>query len=650
MTRFLKITALIMGILIVLIIIAGLIIPMIIDVNDHKDRISLEIKKATGYEVAMEGDIELSLVPWIGLSLGKTHVASPPEFGDIPLASLDELQVRIKFWPLFWGRVEADRIILNRFELDLVIDENGRQNWIIPEEPSAEPELKPDEPLTERKVPAAEPSRTISDFNIEGLQVVNAAVSYEDRQTSQSMSIRDFNLETGRISMDAPFDISADMKIQSSNPDIQSDLKFSALAAFDSQNDIVRLDNFLLNISAHGEILATPIQNDSIRGDLLYELSNNAIHLNNLDIDLYEAQIKGKISASSLDETPDISFEINGTNIDLDKIMAESSGQPAKADSVRDAEGTSIQEQPSTIDPVNLSFLTDFKLDGKLDFQKIKADNIIMDSFSATIKSGNGKMSISPLKAELYGGTQESDITLEDLRGILHISALQNLDNLQIGPFIQDLAQKDMLTGTARIHSDIKTWGQDNEAFVRNMSGKAELALTDGVIKGVDLEKMIRDVFAVAAGQIGAAADHGGQTSFTSMGASFNITNGIAVSRDLAMNSPVLGLTGEMTADLPNSHLDSRSQIRLDGALREELASRYNLREVTIPLRVRGPFDDLSFTLDSETIIKSVIQEKGDEALRRIIDQIAPSKDRDQDNDKPSTEVEGLLRRIIPGR
>lgn len=651
MARFLKITALIMGILIVLIVIAGLIIPMIIDVNDHKDRISLEIKKATGYEVVMEGDIELSLVPWMGLSLGKTHVANPPEFGDTPLASLDELQVRIKFWPLFSGRVEADRIILNRFELALIKDENGRQNWIIPEEPSAEPELTPAEPLPEREIPAAEPpSRTISDFNIEGLQVANAAISYEDRQTSQSMSIRDFNLETGRISMDAPFDISADMKIQSSNPDIQSDLKFSALAAFDSQNDLVRLDNFLLNISARGEILATPIQNDSVRGDLIYELSNNAIHLNNLDIDIYEAQIRGKVFASSLDGTPDISFEINGSNIDLDKIMAESSGQPAKADSVRDAEGTSIQKQPATIEPVNLSLLTDYNLNGNLDFKEIRADNLMMDSFSATIRSGKGKMTISPLKAELYGGTQVSDITLEDIRGMLHISAAQNLENLQIGPFIQDLAQKDMLNGTARIHSDIKTWGQDNEAFVRNMSGKAELALTDGVIKGVDLEKMIRDVFAVAAGQIGAATDNGGQTSFTSMGASFNITNGIAVSKDLAMNSPVLALTGEMTASLPDSHLDSRSQIKLDGALREELASRYNLREVTIPLRVRGPFDDLSFTLDSETIIKSFIQEKGDEALRRIIDQIAPSKDRDQDNDKPSTEVEGLLRRIIPGR
>jgi|GEM_PF-1666823 len=650
MTRFLKITALILGILIVLIVIAGLIIPRIIDVNDHKDRISLEIKKATGYEVVMEGDIELSLVPWMGLSLGKTHVAGPPEFGDTPLASLDELQVRIKFWPLFTGRVEADRIILNRFELALITDENGRQNWIIPEEPSAEPELKPTEPLEQREIPAAEPSRTISDFNIEGFQVANAAISYEDRQTSQSMSIRDFNLETGRISMDAPFDISADMKIHSSNPDIQSDLKFSALAAFDSQNDLIRLDNFLLYISAHGEILATPIQNDSVRGDLIYELSNNAIHLNNLDIDIYEAQIRGKFSASSLDGTPDISFEINGRNIDLDKIMAESSGRPAKADSVRDAEGTSIQKQPSTIEPVNLSFLTDYKLNGKLDFKEIRADNIMMDSFSATIRSGNGKMTISPLKAELYGGTQESDITLEDIRGMLHISAAQNLENLQIGPFIQDLAQKDMLTGTARIHSNIKTWGQESEAFVRNMSGKAELALTDGVIKGVDLEKMIRDVFAVASGQIGAATDNGGQTSFSSMGASFNITNGIAVSRDLAMNSPALALTGEMTANLPDSHLDSRSQIKLDGALREELASRYNLREVTIPLRVRGPFDDLSFTLDSETIIKSFIQEKGDEALRRIIDQIAPSKDRDQDNDKPSTEVEGLLRRIIPGR
>ncbi len=650
MARLLKIAALIMGILIALIVIAGLIIPIIIDVNDHKDRISQEIKKATGYEVVMEGDIELSLIPWIGLSLGKTHVANPPEFGDIPLASLDELQVRIKFWPLFSRRVEANRIILNRFKLVLIKDEHGRQNWISPEESVAEPELKPSEPLAEREIPAADPSRTISDFNIKGLQVANAAVSYEDRQTNQSMSIRDFNLETGRISMDVPFDIFADMKIQSWNPDIQSDLKLSALAAFDSHNDFVRLDNFLLNISAQGEILARPLKNDTLRGDLIYELSNNAIHLNNLDINIYEAQIRGKISALSLDGTPDISFEISGENIDLDKIMTDHSNQPAKAASVPDAEKTSIPEEPSTIEPINLSLLTDYNLNGKLDFREIRADNLVMDSFSASIRSGRGKMTISPLKVELYGGTQESDITLEDIRGALHITAAQSLENLQIGPFIQDLAQKDIITGTAEIQSDIKTWGQGNEEFVRNMSGKAELVLTDGVIKEVDLEKKIRDVFALAAGQIGAATDNSGQTSFTRIGANFDINNGIAVSRDLTMNSPALALTGEMTADLPRSHLDSRSQVKVDGALREELVSRYNLREVTIPLRVRGPFDDLSFSLDSETIIKSLIQEKGDETLQKLIDRIVPPTEKERNDDKPQSEVEGLLRRIIPGR
>jgi AsmA protein len=647
MSRFLKIIALIFGILVVLIIVAALVLPMIIDVNDYKDRISLEIEKSTGYEVVLEGDIELSLIPWIGLSLGKTHVANPPGFDDSPMASLDELQVRVKFWPLFAGRVEADRIVLSGFELALTVDDQGRQNWAM-ESPDPEPVADEEKTPAEVDEPAAELSPALLDLNIEGLEVANAGISYEDRQNNQAVYIRDLNFKTGKISMDTPFDLSADMQLESLNPEIQGDFKLNAQTTLDLRNEIIRLDNFLLNISAQGEVLAAPIKDDHVGADILYEISNNALYLNNLDIRIHDAKILGNLSALNLDRTPDISFDLKGRNIDLDKISADASEGQGHAASGPEDPSTQAGSGSSQGEPMNLSFLSDFNIDGKIDIEEIKADNLKIDNLYAAVKSGQGKMTVSPLTIRLYEGVQESDITLEDIRGTLHIHAVHSLEGMQIGPFIRDLTENDIITGTATIKSDINMWGQDNEAFVRSMSGEAELSLSDGVIKGVDLERMIRQVFALAAGEIGALDENGGETDFTRMGASFDINNGIAVSRDLAMNSPVIGLKGGLTADLPRSHLDSRSQINLDGALKEELVSRYNLRDMAIPLRVRGPFDDLSFEINSEAIIKGLVQDKGEEVMRKLLDQAKPSKDR-ENGDESSDGVEGLLRRMIPG-
>jgi AsmA protein len=646
MARLLKIFALIFGLLVVLIIVAALVLPRIIDVNDYKDRISQEIEKSTGYEVVLEGDIDLSLIPWIGLSLGRTYVANPPGFDDSPMASLDELQVRVKFWPLFAGRIEADRIVLHGFELALAVDDQGRQNWVV-DRPAPEPVADEEKAPAEVDEPAAEISPAIPDLNIEGLEVAGARISFEDRQNNQAVYIRDLNFKTGKITINTPFDLTMDMKVETPDPDFQGDFKLSALATLDLQSEIVRLDNFLLNISARGETLAKPIENDHLKADILYEISNNSVFLNNLDISLYDASFLGNVSALNLDQTPDITFDLKGKNLNLDKIAADPSEAQAKAAPDSKAPASAAESAQAQAAPLDLSFLHDFNLDGKIDIKDIIADNLRIDSLYMAVTSGGGRMNVSPLRVELYEGVQESDITMEDIRGALHIHAVQKLSGMQVGPFIRDLARQDILTGTANIKSDIKMWGQDNEAFLGNMSGQAEVSLSDGVIKGVDLERMIRQVFALAAGEIGAVDESGGETEFTRMGASFDITNGIAVSEDLTLNSPVIGLKGGLTADMPRAHLDSRSQIRLDGALKEELLARYNLRDMAIPLRVRGPFHDLSFGIDSEAIIKGLVQERGQEAIGDLMDQVAPKKDKN--GEEPSEGVEGLLKRMIPG-
>lgn len=49
--------------LLLLIIAVVILIPMFVDPNDHKDRIVAEVKKATGRDLSIGGDIELSVFP-----------------------------------------------------------------------------------------------------------------------------------------------------------------------------------------------------------------------------------------------------------------------------------------------------------------------------------------------------------------------------------------------------------------------------------------------------------------------------------------------------------------------------------------------------------------------------------------------------------
>lgn len=652
MAKIFKIALSLIGILIVLILAAAIILPMVIDINDYKDRISQEIKKNTGYEVVIEDDIDLSILPWIGLSLGKTYVANPPEFGPEPMAALDELQVRIKVMPLFSGQIEAQKIVLHGFHLALIKDEQGQTNWEVKTDlAQMEPVHQEDPPASETDIHDNE-SFDVPQLNIDGLEIAGANISYEDRQNNQAVHLTDFNLETDKITLNNPFNVKASMDLKVSEPELSGKFQLNTTTAIDLENKRVTLAPFALDLNMDGAMLGNPIKDGKISGNFTYEAVLHSLNITDLVMDLYEAKINMNIAASNLDQIPDINFQLKGDNIDLDKIIAAGDATDSVSPSKND---NSSQSQPATAssadktptsESIELGFLRDFNINGQADITDFRTSGITINKIEAEVISGNGQMKISPFNVSLYEGFNEMEILLDDAGSRLNLTLSQNLEGFQIGPFIRDISQKDILTGTARIKSQLQTSGRHGDQLISNLAGNAEAFVSEGVIKGIDLERMIRQVFALASGQGGTPSQEGGETRFTRLGGTFNIDQGIAVSRDLAMHSPVLGLKGELSADLPRSHLDSRSQISLDGALKEELISRYNLKDVNIPLRVRGPFDDLSFRLDSETIIKSFVQQKGDEVLGEILDRVAPS----DGGNNASEGVEGILRRLVPTR
>ncbi|MFN2343375.1 MAG: AsmA family protein [Desulfonatronovibrio sp.] len=652
MAKILKLTLSLVGILIILIIAAIIILPMVIDINDYKDRISQEIQKNTGYDVVIEDDIDLSIVPWIGLSLGRTYVANPPEFGTEPMAALDELQVRIKVLPLFSGQVEAQKIVLNGFHLTLVKNEQGKTNWEVKEDPAQEKSgPQEDSPAPEADTHDNE-SFAVPQLNIEGLEIAGANISYQDRQNNQDVRLTDFNLETDKITLNNPFNVKASMDLKVSEPELAGTFQLETTTAIDLENNRVTLAPFALDLNMAGAMLSNPVKDGKISGNITYEAALYSINITDLVMDLFEAEISMNMAASNLNKTPDINFQLKGDNIDLNKIIATNdssdSKSPSKSDntSQNQSAASSNADKTSAPEPIELGFLRDFNINGQADITDFRTSGITINKIEAEITSGNGQMRIFPFNLSLYEGSNEMDILLNDAGKKLNLNISQNLEGLQIGPFIKDISQKDILTGTAKINSQIKTSGRHGDQLVSNLAGNAEAFVSEGVIKGIDLERMIRQVFALASGQGGSPSQEGGETRFTRLGGTFNIDQGVAVSRDLAMHSPVLGLKGELSADLPKSRLDSRSRISLDGALKEELVSMYNMKDVNIPLRVEGPFEDLSFSLDSETIIKSFVQQKGDEVLGEILDRVAPSNG----ESKASEAVEGILRKLSPTR
>ena len=63
--------------LVIIIAISGLIsLPFIIDPNDYKQEISDQVEQFSGRKLTLEGDIGLSVFPWIALELGPLSLSN----------------------------------------------------------------------------------------------------------------------------------------------------------------------------------------------------------------------------------------------------------------------------------------------------------------------------------------------------------------------------------------------------------------------------------------------------------------------------------------------------------------------------------------------------------------------------------------------
>ena len=69
MKRFLKWIFALVGIVIVLLVIATVVLPMVIDPNNYKEEISDAVAKKTGRDLTIGGEIKWTVFPSIGLEL-----------------------------------------------------------------------------------------------------------------------------------------------------------------------------------------------------------------------------------------------------------------------------------------------------------------------------------------------------------------------------------------------------------------------------------------------------------------------------------------------------------------------------------------------------------------------------------------------------
>jgi len=363
--------------------------------------------------------------------------------------------------------------------------------------------------------------------------------------------------------------------------------------------------------------------------------------IGSLTVDLLKDQATSKINAvleggkfdlsadiTKLSEAPQMKFALAVDTLDLDKLVPPVVAAPPKppADGKKDDSKPAPAPVPAAPvdDTINLSALVGPSVNGTLKVGKLVVRGLKADEVSAAVKLDKGKLDISDLAAGLYGGKLAGALSVDAAQGN-QIATKMTLAGIAIEPLLVDLAKRNVLSGTGNLTLDLKTGGANVYAMKSGLGGTLQLKLRDGAVKGIDLTQTLRDLkarFSPDAQNETVHADTAKQTQFSELDADFAIAKGIATVKRLNFVSPLLRVTqgDPATIDFVKSELDLVARARvINPAANPDGKELIDLKDVTIPVHFKGPFDNPSYTLLWKDAIGGILKRSLENKLREAV-------------------------------
>lgn len=357
----------------VLIVVAGLIaLPFVVDPNDYKDEISTQVEKVTGRNLTLQGDIGLSVFPWIALELGPLSLSNAEGFKSDSFAKVEAAEIRIKLMPLLKKQLEMDTVVLDGLVLNLETDKNGKTNWDDLTK-SAEEDLNESKPEQDE----AKSGPALAGVSIAGVQLSNANILWSDASKGESYQLRNLNLNTDPLVPGEPTAVDMAFDLISAKPEAKAHVTLDSNVMVDMENQQYALSDLAFTTLAEGKGLPFSQADISLNGNIQADMVKQLVSVSGLDLNAKASNDKQNIDARLTAEV-NSNLATQQTSIDNLKLTADIAdpalpGEKAKLELTSNV-SADLEQQTLTLSALLLK-LQDLVMQGD-----IKANNILADN------------------------------------------------------------------------------------------------------------------------------------------------------------------------------------------------------------------------------------------------------------------------------
>lgn len=638
--------------LVLLIAAAAVILPMVVDPNDYKDQVAAAVREQTGRTLTFEGDIALSVFPWIGVETGGLRLSNPKGFPAGDMLAVKGVNVKVKLLPLFTGEIVVGTVMLDEPVIKLLKNRKGAGNWEfgVPAAPAAE---KP-----------ASGSVGLSGLSVGAVDIRNADLTYADLSTKDAYRIGGLNLLVEEVALGSfakvaltcavsskPHELEADidfksavrvspslkqitlkdmdLEVQAASPkfpDGNAELSLTGGAEADLSTKLARITGLTLKamgmtVNADAEVknfdrtpafsatvnmpesdirslleklgMAVPMQDDDalrkVALDLRAQGTPNAVAVPEIKLVLDDTTLTGSAEVKDI-KLPAVRFDLNADKITVDRYLP-----PASEDEKKSEDSESADKDGDILDPAAKEQLRKLVLDGNVKVGALTAKGVTLEDITVTVTARNGKIRINPLSALLYGGRYDGDVTY-DVSGATDRTKLDMaIDKVSLGKIINDMTGRDIVSGLTDVHLNLEGTGNTVKTLLKSLAGRAGFAVNEGAFHGFRIVPEDAAQSLATKAEKEAVAKVGKKQSFDSLGASFTIKNGFLSTENLKLISETINADGSGGLNLLTGELDMLADVSLPAL-------------PTLPVRATGPITDPSYGVDAGELAKRTVK------------------------------------------
>ncbi|PKM10774.1 MAG: AsmA family protein [Gammaproteobacteria bacterium HGW-Gammaproteobacteria-3] len=389
MGKLLKIFLSLTAAIVLILVIAAVALPLFFNPNDFKPQIEAAVQEKIGRKLHIEGDLKLSLFPWLGLRTEKVTLDNSPEFQGPFLAQVEKSDIKVKLLPLLSQKIEIDRIVLEGLSLNLVKNEQGIANW-------SNLKAKPDKltGASKAKISTAAP-KALGALAIAGVTFKNANLDWNDKSSGSHILIKALNFETGTFTFAKPIPAKLDFILENPASRLTETVKLTSVLTLNEQLDHIIFDAI---------DLATQTTTPSIPGGALdthatakidLDLSAQLVKISDLKLSSGDLKIAADISGTEIKDNPVFEGSVSIAPFNLGQFLRQRSiGLPdmSAADALaRLSANFNLQATPTSADLQNIEL--------QLDASTLKGSARI-DNFSAPAITFN--LAVNALDLDRY--------------------------------------------------------------------------------------------------------------------------------------------------------------------------------------------------------------------------------------------------------